>query len=190
MENTNILYIKNMVCSRCKMIVQAELASLHIETLSVELGEVRTKGPLNKEQLAQLNNRLTAYGFELINSRKARIIEQIKNRIIRIVHTTAQTPEVNLSQYLSQELHLEYHYLSHLFSTVEGITIERYFIAQKIERVKEWLIYDELTLSEIAYQLGYSSVAHLSAQFKKQTGVTPSAFKSERMIKRKNIEEL
>lgn len=190
MENASTIYIKNMVCSRCKMIVEAAFGKLGIEVLSVELGEVRIKNPLTKEQLTQLNNRLAAYGFELIGSRKARIIEQIKNCIIRIVHTTGETPDINLSQHLSGKLHLEYHYLSNLFSAVEGITIEQYFIAQKIERVKELLMYDELTLSEISYQLGYSSVAHLSAQFKKQTGVTPTAFKSERTVKRKNIEDL
>lgn len=190
MENTGTVYIKNMVCSRCKMIVQAEFEKLQIETLSVELGEVRVQKPLTKEQLAQLSIRLTTYGFELIGSRKARIIEQIKSSIVHIVHTSGEMPGINLSQYLSQKLYLEYHYLSNLFSTVEGITIEQYFIAQKTERVKELLIYDELTLSEIAYRLGYSSVAHLSAQFKKQTGVTPTAFKSERAVKRKNLEDL
>lgn len=190
MREVNIIYIKNMVCSRCKMIVQNIFNQINVPTLSVELGEVTINGMLSENQKNQLNNSLAAFGFELIRSRKKQIIEQIKNNIIKLVYKNEESPVTNLSEYLSQKLHLDYHYLSNLFSTVESVTIEQYFISQKIERVKELLMYDQLTLSEIAYLLGYSSVAHLSAQFKKQTGATPTTFKSQRTIKRKNIENL
>ncbi|HEY0297943.1 MAG TPA: AraC family transcriptional regulator [Arachidicoccus sp.] len=189
-KESNIIYVKNMVCSRCKMVVKSEFEKLGIQPLSVELGEISLKEKLSEDQFAQLSNKLSSFGFEIINTRKARIIEKIKNLIIGLVHHSKDILNINLSDYLCGELHLEYHYLSTLFSTVEGITIEQYFIAQKIERVKELLMYDELSLTEIAYQLGYSSTSHLSNQFKKQTGLTPSFFKTERQNKRQNLEDL
>ncbi|WP_431210487.1 helix-turn-helix domain-containing protein [Puia sp. P3] len=143
-----------------------------------------------KEQLGALDGSLRKLGFELIDDKKSRIIEKIKTSIIKLVQEPGELGTVNLSDYLAERLHYEYTYLSNLFSGVEGTTIEKYFIAQKIEKVKELLVYDELSLSEIADQLGYSSVAALSTQFKKVTGLTPTYFKSLKDHKRRNIEDL
>ncbi len=184
------LYIKNMVCSRCKMAVEAELGKAHLHPVTVELGEVEIKEELTPEALHGLNNSLKNLGFEIIDDRKSRIIEKIKNVIIELIHHSDENISINLSEYISQKLHYDYSYLSNLFSEVEGVTIEKYFISQKIEKVKELLKYDELTLSEIAFRLGYSSVAYLSNQFKKQTGLTPSFYKSMKQNKRRNIEDL
>ena len=184
------LYVKNMVCSRCKMVVKSELEKAGLHPVSVELGEVEIKEEPGADALHELNNSLKNLGFEIIDDRKSRIIEKIKNIIVEIIHHSDQDISVNVSQYISQKLHYDYSYLSNLFSEVEGITIEKYLIAQKIEKVKELLKYDELTLSEIAYRLGYSSVAYLSSQFKKQTGLTPSFYKSQKLSKRNNIEDL
>ena len=179
-----------MVCARCKMAVTTVLQSMGMETLSVELGEVEVKGTPSQAQLEQLSGKLSELGFEIIDDKKSRLIEKIKNAIITQIHHSEENSPVNLSDYLSKEVNYDYRYLSNLFSEVEGTTIEKYFIAQKIEKVKELLKYDELTLSEIANKLGYSSVAYLSNQFKKQTGLTPSFFKSSRIGSRVNIEEL
>ena len=204
------LYIKNMVCSRCRMVVQAELEKAGLHPLTVELGEVEVGVSPTKEQLLALDGNLRKLGFELIDDKKSRIIEKIKTCIIELVHHSEVTRghgkgsgsglggrwgagepgAVNLSDYLAEKLHYEYTYLSNLFSGVEGTTIEKYFIAQKIERVKELLVYDELSLSGIADQMGYSSVAALSTQFKKVTGLTPTYFKSLKDHKRRNIEDL
>lgn len=184
------LYIKNMVCSRCRMIVKAEFEKLGIETFSVELGEAEMAAPITAEQKQQVAEALQHFGFELIDDKKSRIIEKIKNLIIDLVHHKNNELHVNLSDYLSKNLMKEYSTLSSLFSEVENTTIEQYFIRQKIEKVKELLMYDELTLNEIAYQLSYSSVAHLSNQFKKVTGFSPSYFKQLKDKKRKQIEDL
>ncbi|CAM3445156.1 AraC family transcriptional regulator [Flavobacterium longum] len=184
------LYIKNMVCRRCKMVVAAELEKLGIKTLSVELGEVELLHPIDAPEKAALAANLYALGFELIDDRKSKTIERVKNLIIDLVHSRNNDLKTNLSQYLSSEVGQEYSALSNLFSEVEGTTIEQYFIAQKIEKVKELLTYDELSLSEIAYQLNYSSVAYLSNQFKKVTGLSPSHFKNLKSRKRKQIEDL
>jgi AraC-like DNA-binding protein len=184
------LYVKNMVCSRCKMVVKNELEKAGMEPLSVELGEVELKEKPQLAQLEQLEKSLNALGFEIIDNQKSRLIEQIKTQIIKLVHYTDTAVPLKLSAILADNLHHDYSYLSNLFSSVEGTTIEKYYIAQKIEKVKELLIYNELSLSEIAFQLGYSSVAHLSAQFKQVTGMTPSNFKSLQGHKRKNIEDL
>jgi len=184
------LYIKNMVCNRCKMAVQTELEKVGLEPLNVELGEVTLKKDPEAQQLKELENSLTALGFEMIDNQKSRLIEQIKTEIIKQVHYTDTTNPLKLSALLADHLHHDYSYLSNLFSSVEGTTIEKYYIAQKIEKVKELLIYNELSLSEISYQLGYSSVAHLSAQFKQVTGMTPSQFKNLQKHGRKNIDDV
>jgi AraC-like DNA-binding protein len=184
------LYIKNMVCSRCKMMLRSELERAGLEFTSIELGEVELKTKPGIEQLKAFDDRLRMLGFELIDDKKSRIIEKVKTSIIELVHHSGKYPKANLSGFISSQLHYDYTYLSNLFSEVEGTTIEKYFIAQRIEKVKELLIYDELSLSEIADRLNYSSVAYLSGQFKKITGLTPSFYKSLKEHKRKNIEDL
>ncbi|MCB0522585.1 MAG: helix-turn-helix transcriptional regulator [Lewinellaceae bacterium] len=184
------LFIKNMVCDRCKMMVRQELAKAGVSPETVELGEISFPRELTPQEIKTIGEVLTPLGFEMIDDRRSRLIEQIKKTIIELVHYTEEMPKVNLSVYLSQKLHYEYSHLSNLFSAIEGITLEKYFIAQKIERVKELLVYDELTLSEIAHRMGYSSVAYLSGQFKKVTGLTPSYFKSLKLSKRTSIDKV
>ncbi len=179
-----------MVCSRCKMVVKDQLENAGLRTLSVNLGEVEIEGDLSKAQLAQLDTSLRSVGFELIDNKKSQTIEKIKNAIVTLVHYSDHNLKTNLSDFITSQIHQDYNYLSNLFSEVEGTTIEKYFISQRIERVKELIVYDELSLSEIADRLGYSSVGYLSNQFKKITGFTPSYFKSLKEDKRKNIEEL
>ncbi len=184
------LHIKNMVCHRCKLAVADILHQNGYHPHDINLGEAVINEELTGSQLQELDEKLKHIGFELIDDKKARIVEKIKNAIVELVHHSEGLPTVNLSTYLSQKLDLVYNHLSDTFSDLEGTTVERYYIAQRIERVKELLIYDELTLSQIADQLGYSSVAYLSNQFKKETGLTPSHFKQIREDKRRNIEEL
>lgn len=184
------LYIKNMVCDRCIMVVQSELKKLDIQTENVTLGKVALKQELSDDQIKMLNENLLARGFEVIDDKKSQIIEGIKNVIIELVHYQGSETKNNLSDILSNKLQHDYNYLSNLFSEVESTTIEKYFIAQKIEKVKELLGYDELTLSEIADSLNYSSVAYLSNQFKKVTGLTPSQFKQIKEDKRKPLDEV
>ncbi|MBS1936054.1 MAG: AraC family transcriptional regulator, partial [Bacteroidetes bacterium] len=148
------LYIKNMVCSRCKMVVKSELEKNGLHPVVVDLGEIELEGEPTREQLHLLGASLKHLGFELIDDKKSRIIEKIKNEIIKLVHHSGDSIPVNLSDHLAASLHYDYGYLSNLFSEVEGITIEKYYIAQKIEKVKELLVYDELNLSEIAAQMG------------------------------------
>lgn len=186
----NKLYIKNMVCNRCKMVVKSELEQMGYSPLQVELGEVTLSTELAEADKQKVDFRLQELGFSLIDDRKSRLIEKIKTLIIELVHQQNSNLKSNLSNYLSSNLHHDYTYITNLFSEVEGTTIEKYYIAQKIEKVKELLVYDELTLSEIAYLLNYSSVAHLSSQFKKVTGLTPSHFKNIRMEKRKPLDEV
>jgi AraC-like DNA-binding protein len=184
------LFIKNMVCSRCMMAVENELKKLDIHSTNIKLGEVELERDLTPEQKAQFEKALTTLGFELIDDKKSRIIEKIKNIIIDQVHHSDFDNKTNLSDILSRELNHDYNYLSNLFSEVEGTTIEKYAIAQKIEKVKELLVYDELSLSEIAFKLNYSSVAYLSNQFKKVTGLTPSHFKQIKEQKRKPLDKV
>ena len=179
-----------MVCSRCNMVVKAQLESKGLRTLSVNLGEVEIEQQLSKNQLQQLDIALKQLGFEIIDDHKSQIIEKIKNTIVTLVHHSPEIIKTNLSDFITSQIHHDYSYLSNLFSEVERTTIEKYFITQRIERAKELLVYNQLTLSEIADQLGYSSVAYLSNQFKKVTGFTPTYFKSIKEYKRKNIEEL
>lgn len=179
-----------MVCGRCIKSVVGVLNALGIAYHSVLLGEVHLAGEISNEQREQLRKALAEEGFELIDDKKTRVIEQIKRLIIRRVNGELDEATDNLSDYLSAQLHLDYPYLSTLFSSVEGTTIEKYYIAQKIEKAKELLVYGELSLSEIAYRLGYSSVQHLSNQFKKVTGLTPSHFKQVGAEKRKPLDEV
>lgn len=179
-----------MVCSRCKMVVKDELIKLGLHPKAITLGEVEIVEELNIQKKSQLNKILQSFGFELIDDKKSRLIEKIKNIIVQLVHYSEDQIKTTFSEHISNKLHHDYNYLSNLFSEVEGTTIEKYFIAQKIEKVKELLKYDELSLSQIADKLGYSSVAYLSNQFKKQTGLTPTFYKSLRQNRRKNIEDL
>ena len=184
------LHIKNMVCNRCIMAVKDALEKLHITWKSITLGEVVLENILLTTEQAELAAVLKSLGFEVIDTKKTQIIEKVKNVIIQLVHYQNNKLDTNLSDLLVKELHHDYSYLSNLFSEVEGITIEKYFISQKIEKVKELLVYDELSLSEITFQLHYSSVAYLSSQFKKVTGLTPSHFKKIGKDKRKPLDEL
>ncbi|MCE7066310.1 helix-turn-helix domain-containing protein [Dyadobacter sp. CY326] len=179
------LHIKNMVCDRCKRVVREELEKLGITLTSVELGEVETAQNIDPEQLMSVKKALEVNGFDLLDDRRLAIVEHIKTLIIEEVqylkgHKPAQQ---NFSDYLSDKIGYEYSYLSNLFSTETGQTIEQYIIAQKTEKVKEWLSYDELTLSEMAWRLSYSSTAHLSNQFKKVTGMTPGEFKKSKLAR-------
>lgn len=184
------LFIKNMVCNRCIMVVQNELDKLGLKVKNIKLGEVVLNNELTDEDKNTLREVLIPLGFEIIDDKKSRIIEKMKNIIIDLVHYQNYDLKFNLSDVLSSKMHHDYNYLSNLFSEVEGTTIEKYFIAQKIERVKELLVYDELSLSEIAFQLNYSSVGYLSNQFKKVTGLSPSHFKKIREEKRKPLDEV
>ncbi len=179
-----------MVCNRCIMVIQSELDKLGLDVKNVKLGEVTLSKELKSEEKINLDSVLIPLGFEIIDDKKSCIIEKIKNIIIDIVHYQDNNTKNNLSDVLSSELHLDYNYLSNLFSEIEGTTIEKYFIAQKIEKVKELLVYDELSLSEIAFRLNYSTVAYLSNQFKKVTGLTPSHFKQIKEDKRKSLDNL
>ncbi|MCD8165751.1 MAG: AraC family transcriptional regulator [Bacteroides sp.] len=189
MEN-NKLYIKNMVCRRCILVVTRELERLKLNPVFVVLGEVILSNPLTAEKRQRIKEALHPLGFELTDSKQVRLIQQIKNSIIELIHQQNSDLKIKLSDYLAHKLHTDYSTLSTLFSETEGITLEKYFIAQKIERVKEPLIYDELTLSQIADLLHYSSTAHLSSQFKKVTGFTPSYFKQLGAQRRKPLDEV
>ena len=172
------IHIKNMVCGRCVKTVSNIFEQEKIIPESVELGLVKLKNDLDKKSKKRIKTLLEAEGFEWLDDQKTKLIEEIKRIIIDLVHySNLDEMNKNLSAYLSEKLHRDYHYLSSLFSSVENTTIEQYFILQKIEKVKEWLVYDELTLNEISFKLGYSSLAHLSGQFKKITGFTPTQFR-------------
>ena len=171
------LYIKNMVCLRCKMVVKSELEKLGLHFDTIELGEVEISDDISKEQLENLSLALKLTGLELMEDNKKILVEKIKTTIIELIHFSDEQIKINLSDYLSEKLHHNYTYLANLFSEVKGTTIEQYHLSHKIEMVKELLVYDELNLTEIADKMHYSSVAHLSNQFKKMTGLTPSHFK-------------
>lgn len=175
----NILHIKNMVCNRCIKVVRDELEKLGVQIESINLGEVVTAQAINKELKEKIKGVLEENGFELLEDKRFKVIERIKNYVIKLVHYSDEDSpgNFNYSALIAQELGMDYAYLSNLFSSLEGITIEHFIILQKIERAKELLKYGDLTLSEIAYKLGYSSVQHLSNQFKKITGLTASQFK-------------
>jgi len=179
-----------MVCSRCKMLVKDELIKFGLHPSEVELGEVAIPEELSPQKKNQLNNVLLSFGFELMDDKKSRIIEKIKNSIIELVHYSEKQLKTNFSKYISDKLNHDYNYLSNLFSEVEGTTIEKYFITQKIEKVKELLVYNELSLSEISVRMNYSSVSHLSRQFKNVTGFTTTHFKTIEVKMRTPIEKL
>lgn len=179
-----------MVCNRCIEAVKADFASVQLTPDVVKLGEVMTLQSPTAEQKEALVKLLAAHGFELLENKAAQVIGRIKSLIIQRIHHEPEALGVNFSTYLSQSLGQDYSSLSRLFSSVEGITIEKYIVRQRVERVKEMLFYQELTLSEIAYALHYSSVAHLSAQFKKETGMSPSAFKKSRPTDRKPLDAI
>lgn len=186
----SVLFIKNMVCNRCIFMVQKEIEQLDLRMISIKLGEVELEGELSVTEKERVGQALIALGFELIDDKKSQLITRIKTRIVELVHYQNNELNMNLSDLLSKEFGHDYNYLSTLFSEIEGKTIEKYVIAQKIEKIKELLVYDELSLSEIAYQLNYSSVAYLSNQFKKVTGLTPSHFKKIGEKKRKSLDEV
>jgi len=181
-----------MVCNRCIKVVREELELLDYSIEKIELGEVIITGDKNKFQLDKIKKSLEENGFELIDSRNANITERVKILIIKLIHhnSTENQSDINLHDKITKEAGLSYQYVSSLFSSMEGITIEKFIIHQKIEKVKELIVYDELTLSEIAYRLGYSSVQHLSNQFKKVTGLSPSYFKKLKSKKRKSLDRI
>jgi AraC family transcriptional regulator len=185
------LYIKNMVCNRCISVVAKELSDLGIGFTSVRLGEVDIPENISNEQSTRLRERLTTHGFEVLDDKKSALISQIKAAVINYIHhDESKSIKVNLSQHIAEKVGKDYNYLSGLFSEVEGITIEKFVILQRIEKVKELLVYGELSLSEIAWKMGYSSLAHLSGQFKKITGLTPSDYREIRDKKRKTLDEV
>jgi len=184
------LYIKYMVSIRCKMVVKSELEKLGLHYGTVDLGEVEVKEDITPEQREHLRKLLLKSGLELMDDKKPMLIEKIKNVIVEMIHYSDELPKVKNSEFLSNKLHHDYTYLANLFSEATGTTIEHYIILHKIERVKELLLYDELNLTEISYKLNYSSVAHLSNQFKKVTGLTPSFFKQLKIKRRNSLENL
>ena len=184
------LYIKYMVSLRCKMVVRAELAKLGLHCIALDLGVVDILEDITEAQYIELRGNLLESGLEIIADKKMILIERIKNVIVDMIHYNDTMPDVNYSDYLSKKLQYDYTYLSNVFSVVKGITIQQYIIMNKIERVKELLLYDELTLTEISYQLHYSSVAHLSNQFKTITGLSPSFYKKSQQKCRENLESV
>lgn len=171
------LYIKYMVSLRCKLFVKSELEKLGLTSINIDLGSVEIKEEISKEQLETFNNNLKNAGLELLDDKRNILVKKINRMINEMIQNNEVLPDVTFSEYISQKMNCDYTYLSNTFSKVTGMTIRQYIIQQKIEKVKELLIYDELNLNEIAYRLNYSSVAHLSNQFKKITGLTPTYFK-------------
>ncbi len=189
MEKTE-LYIKNMVCNRCIKAVEETLASLDINILHIDLGTARIEGVLDENTRKEIARRLSEQGFELLEDKQQQIINKVKSAIIEFVHYKNSNTNKNISSYLSEKTGTDYSYISRLFSESMGITIEKYLILQKVERIKELLCYDELSLSEISLKLNYSSVAYLSTQFKNITGMTPSQYKDCKRKDRKPLDEI
>jgi AraC-like DNA-binding protein len=177
------LYIRNMICAACKLVVKSELEKFGVQCTSIELGEIEINDSLSNEQILEFDKAIRCLGFELMDDKKSYIIEKIKHAIFELVHYSDQDLKMGYSDYISLKVNHNYNYLSNLFSEVTGTTIERYIITRKIDRVKELLVYDNLNLSEIAFRMNYSSVSHLSAQFKKVTGLTPSYFKQLKLTR-------
>lgn len=184
------LYIKYMVSLRCKMIVKEELNKLGLRYVNVDLGVVDVMEDFSSSQREQLKLNLLKSGLELLNDKKSILIEKIKNVITEMIHYSDELPKINYSDFISEKLNYDYTYLSNIFSEVKGITIQQFIIIHKIEKVKELLLYDELTLTEIAYQLHYSSVSHLSKQFKKVTGLSPTFYKQLKQKRKGNLENM
>jgi AraC-like DNA-binding protein len=179
-----------MVSLRCKMVVKEELEKLGLEPVEIDLGVVDLSEDVTEQQRKQLKEHLLHFGLELLDDKKSILIERIKNVITDLIHYSDELPKMNFSHYISEKLNYDYTYLSNIFSEVKGITIQQFVILQKIERVKELLLYDELNLKEISYKLHYSSAAHLSTQFKKITGLSPSFFKELKQKRRGNLENV
>ncbi len=184
------LFIKYMVSLRCKLMVKEELKKLGLHYVVLELGVIELLEDITKDQRIQLKKNLSKSGLELMENKKSILIEKIRNVIIEMIHYTDELPKVNYSDYISEKVGYNYTYLANIFSEVKGITIQQFIIIHKIERVKELLIYDELSLTEISYRLHYSSVAHLSNQFKKITGLTPTFYKKLKEKRKQNLEDL
>lgn len=184
------LYVKYMVSLRCKMIVKEELKKLGLHFITVDLGVVEIFEDITDEQREQLKKALLLSGLELLDNNKSILISKIKNVIIEMIHYADELPKVNYSNYISEKLGQNYTYLSNIFTEVNGITIQQFIILHKVERIKELILYDELSLTEISYLMQYSSLAHLSNQFKKITGLTPSFFKSLKKKRITNLEDL
>jgi len=184
------LYIKYMVSNRCKMVVKEELKRLGLHFIVVDLGEVEIMEDISAEQREQVRIALFHSGLELMDDKRAVLIEKIKNVIIEMVHHTDGVNKMNISDFLSEKLNHDYTYMANLFSEIQGTTIEQFIISHKVERIKELIIYDELSITEIAWKMNYSSVAHLSNQFKKVTGLSPSHFKQLKNIRRSPIESI
>ena len=182
-----ILFIKHMVCIRCKMVVASELEKLGISYTKLEIGTVEIIGNITAEQKEAFNIAIKKSGLELMEDKKSQIIEKIKNTVIELIHYSEEELQVNFSELLAEKLNLDYTYLSNIFTEVTGSTIQHFIMMHKIEHVKELIFYNELNLSEIAWKLHYSSVQHLSSQFKKVTGLTPSQFKE---LKEKRLKVL
>jgi AraC-like DNA-binding protein len=187
---SHIIHIKNMVCPRCISAVSQILTELNIEYKAVKLGEVELVSMLNESDKEEISKKLQNSGFSLIDDRKSQLIEQMKTLVVDKIHHSSEGLDIKWADYIGENIHLDYKYLSSLFSSVESITFEQYIINQKIERSKELLVYDELTLTEIAFMMNYSSVAYLSNQFKKVTGMTPSQFKKTVNKNRKSLDEI
>ena len=179
-----------MVCIRCQMVVKAELEKLGLPYVHVKIGEADISGTVQPEQIEQLRHSLQKAGLVLMDNKKSVLVEKIKSVIIELVHYTEDQIKVNLSDYLSEKLNYDYTYLANLFSEVKGTTIEKFYLTHKIERVKELIVYDELNLSEIAWKMHYSSVSHLSNQFKKYTGLTPTQFKKIKSKRRETLDDV
>jgi AraC-like DNA-binding protein len=184
------LYIKYMVSLRCKMMVKEELKKLGLHYVVIDLGVVEILEEMTDEQRRQLKENLLKSGLELLDDKKNILIEKIKNVITEMIHYSDELPKVNYSDYISEKLGYDYTYLANIFSEVKGITIQQFIIIHKIERVKELLLYDELSLTEISHNLHYSSVAHLSNQFKKVTGLSPSFYKQLKEKRKSNLENM
>jgi len=184
------LYIKYMVSLRCKMMVKEELRKLGLKYVALDLGMVEVLEDITQEQRDQLKVNLLRSGLELLDDKRSILVEKIKNVITELIHYSDEAPVINYSDFISEKLNYDYTYLSNVFSEVKGITIQQYIIINKIERVKELLLYDELNLTEISYKLHYSSVAHLSNQFKKITGLSPSFYKQLKQKRKSNLESM
>jgi AraC-like DNA-binding protein len=184
------LYIKYMVSTRCKMAVKEALKKLGLHFILVDLGEVEIMETISEHQRELLSTDLSTSGLELMDDKRAILIEKIKNIIIEMVHYSESNLKINFSDYLREKLNYDYTYMANMFSEVQGTTIEQFIISHKVERIKELIIYDELNITEIAWKMNYSSVAHLSNQFKKVTGLAPSHFKQMKDKRRNPIEEI
>ena len=176
------IYIKNMVCIRCKMVVQEQLKKISVQNSVVKLGEVEIMETITNDQLEAFKVGLLKFGLAVLDDKKSVLIDKIKKVIIELIHYNDEPLTTNFSDYLSKTLNHEYTYMANLFSEIEGINVEHYLITHKIERVKELLVYDKLSLTAISYKLNYSSVAHLCNQFKKITGLTPSHFRKSKDV--------